>query len=134
MVMVGDDFDFDLPINQKSPGQPAQQFDTKNRETTFKSLEMVMYTLNSRCPDPRFNVKMSTPAEYLDSLDSEDLSQVSMDFSHYDERTILLHPYLIHQDQIDYWTGYFDNLPQLKQLIVTAFNTYHIGQAFLNPS
>ena len=131
MVMMGDDFDFDIPYTQKGPGHPAPKWDTSDKETTFPKLESVMRTLNDICPDDRYHVKMATPSEYLSHLSPKDLPTVKMDFSHYDERAIILHPSLKNRDKIDYWTGYFDNLPQLKQLIVHAFDTYHMGRVFV---
>jgi len=130
MVMVGDDFDFDLPSAMKGSGHPVPVWDTRDKETTFSKLETVLTLLNSTCPDPRYRIKMATPHEYLSSLNTSDLPTLSTDFSHYDERTILLHPDLSHKDRIDYWTGYFDNLPSLKHLITTAFDTYLIARAF----
>ena len=54
---------------------------------------------------------------------------MDIDFTTYDERVVYLNPDSA-PDQVDYWTGYYSNLPFHKQLIYDAFNTMKIASLF----
>jgi len=41
-----------------------------------------------------------------------------------------LHTAAFHNDRIDYWTGYWDNLPWLKTLITEAFDVFTVTSTF----
>lgn len=53
-----------------------------------------------------------------------------LNFQQYDENASTLHDTNFHNDRIDYWTGYWDNLPWLKSLITEAFDMLTISSTF----
>ena len=57
---------------------------------------------------------------------------IEADFSHYDEVFAYLHPEFKSTSKIDYWTGYYNNRPTLKQLIYKTFNLFQVTLTFIN--
>jgi hypothetical protein len=41
-----------------------------------------------------------------------------------------LHNTKFHNNRVDYWTGYWDNLPWLKHLITEAFDVFTVSSTF----
>jgi hypothetical protein len=68
-------------------------------------------------------------SDFFKAVPEDKLPILDIDFTTYDEKVVYLNPGW-DKDQVDYWTGYYSNLPFHKQLICDAFTTMKIASLF----
>lgn len=97
--------------------------------TTFGNIDQLVILANDKCPNDQFKIQLATSKDYFTSLDDK-LPTRKVSFNHYDEMVNKLHNTDFHNNRVDYWTGYWDNLPWLKVLITQAFDVFTISSTF----